>query len=254
MKGLEDKVAIVTASAGAGIGQGIARSLLEKGATPVITSRTQESTDEVASQLSEEYNTEVLGFQLDVTDADRAQTVVDAVVDHYGRLDVLVNNAGVNQTDRIHEMDLETWHWIFDINIHGMFYCTRAAILPMLEQGSGTVINIASIAGWDADKVSGNAPYASTKAAVMSFTRSIASDFASDGIRANCIVPGFVANEYLEEIYDEEYLESLTDDIPLERPGERQDVGDVACFFASEESRYVTGQSLAVSGGQYMQP
>lgn len=248
MRLLEGQVALVTAGAGAGIGQATARRFLEEGATVVLTDAHARRVQEVARALSEEFGREVTGRQLDVTDEAQVRSVVEETLAAHGRIDVLFNNAGINKLEPVWEMSTATWRLVLDVCLTGTFYMIRAVLPSMMAQRSGRIVNVASVAGW-AGSSGGECHYAAAKAGVMGLTRAVASEVARHGIRVNAIAPSLIYNEFLERIYPKEFFERARARTPLGRVGEPLDVANVAVFLASGQSAYITGETLCVAGG-----
>lgn len=245
---LDGKVALVTAGAGAGIGQATARRFLKEGATVVLTDAHPRRVQEVAQALSSEFGREVVGRQLDVTNEDQTREVVEETLATHGRIDVLFNNAGINKLEPIWEMSTATWHLVLDVCLTGTFYMIRAVLPSMIARTSGSIVNMASVAGWVGSS-GGECHYAAAKAGVMGLTRAVASEVARHGIRVNAIAPSLIYNEFLERIYPKEFFERARARAPLGRVGEPLDVANVALFLASDQSAYITGEVLCVAGG-----
>ena len=250
---LDGKVAIVTAAAGAGIGQGAARRFLQEGAQVVVSDAHPRRVQEVAEAMSRDAGREVLGLAVDVRDPGQVRAMVDATLDKYGQLDILMNNAGINKLSPVWEMDDETWRLVIDVNLTGTFVCTRAVLPHMMERKSGSIISMASVIGWVGSQ-DGECHYAAAKAGVMAFTRAVAAEVGRFGVRANAIAPGLIYNEFLERIYPKEFFEAFVRRTPLGRAGEPADVADLALFLASDMSRYITGEVICISGGSVMVP
>ena len=250
---LDGKVAIVTAAAGAGIGQAAARRFAQEGARVVVSDAHARRVQEVAEAMSREYGSEVPALAVDVRDTEQVRGLVEATLERFGQVDILMNNAGINRLVPVWEMDEETWRLVIDVNVTGTFHCTRAVLPHMIERKSGAIINMASVVGWFGSS-DGEAHYAAAKAAVMGFTRAVAAEVGPYGIRVNAIAPGLIYNEFLERIYPKEFFERFVSRVPLGRAGEPPDIADVALFLASDLSRYVTGEVICVSGGAFMAP
>lgn len=248
---LEGKVAIVTAAAGAGIGQATARRFAEEGAQLVISDAHARRVQEVAEAMSKDYGRPVIGLQVDVTQRDQVEAMVQTALERFGRIDILFNNAGINRLQPVWEMDDDNWNLIMAVNLSGTFYCTRAVLPAMIQQKSGAIISMASVAGWIGSD-EGEAHYCAAKAGVMGFTRAVAAEVAKYGIRVNAIAPGLIYNPFLERIYSKEFLDSFARRVPLGRVGEPADVANLALFLASEQASYLTGEVFTVSGGFYM--
>lgn len=250
---LEGKVAIVTAAAGAGIGQAAARRFAQEGAQVLIGDVHPRRVQEVAEAMSKDYGREVPSVAVDVRDPAQVKSLVEAALERFGQIDILMNNAGINRLVPAWEMDDETWRLVIDTNLTGAFYCTRAVLPHMIERESGAIINMASVVGWFGS-ADGEAHYAAAKAGVMGFTRAVAAEVGKHGVRVNAIAPGLIYNEFLERIYPQEFFERFVRRVPLGRAGEPPDVADLALFLASDLSRYITGEVICISGGAFMAP
>jgi len=247
----KDKVVFVTAAAGAGIGQAVARTFASEGATVVISDQHAERTEKVAAQIAEDTGSEVTGYACDVRDESRIDEVVQTVVDRYGRLDVVVNNSGINQLAPLHEMPTDTWRHVIDVSLTGPFLVTRRALSVMREQRHGAIVNMSSIAG-RMRPAEGESHYAAAKAGIQGFTRAAAMEAAPFGIRVNAVAPGLAWNAFLAKIYSEDYVEEMARQTPLGRAGTPQDVANAVAFLASDKASFITGEVLCVSGGYYL--
>ncbi len=248
---LEGKVALVTASAGAGIGNAVARLFAQEGAQVVVSDAHARRTQEAAEALSKEIGREIPGYELDVSNEEMAGAVVKDVQQRYGRIDILFNNAGINKLVPIWEMPAETWDFVMGITLRGQFLMTRAVLPKMIENKFGRIVNVASVAGYSGS-TGGEAHYSAAKAGVMGFTRAVAAETAKHGVRVNAIAPGLIYNPFLERIYPPEFFERARASAPMGRVGEPPDIAKVALFLVSELSDYVTGEVLTVAGGTYM--
>ena len=247
----DQKVALVTAAAGVGIGGAIARQLAVDGMTVVVTDAHERRCGEYAEKIADETGAKTLAMPLDVTDAERVEQVMNDVVDQCGRLDVLVNNAGFNKIEPVSEMSLETWHKSLDIDLNGTFYCMRFALPQMIKQGAGNIVNISSIGAWECSTEHGSA-YAAAKAAVMALTRVAAAENGPLGIRVNAVAPGLIYNDFLRKIYPPEFFDGYAKDRSyVGRVGEPQDVADLVSFLASDKAGYITGETYGISGGVF---
>ncbi len=250
--GLSDgRVAIVTAAAGAGIGQAAARRFAEEGSRLVVADAHAQRVQEVAAAMSRDYGREVLGLEVDVRNVDQVNAMVQATLDKFGQIDVLMNNAGINKLSPVWEMEDETWRLVIDVNLTGTFNCTRAVLPHMIERKSGAIISMSSSAGWIGSR-DGESHYCAAKAGVMAFTRAVAAEVGKHGIRVNAIAPGLIYNEFLSRIYPPEFFERAKRGVPLGRVGEPPDVADLALFLACDMSRYITGEVICISGGAIM--
>ncbi len=242
----DDRVAIVT-GAGGGIGEATALLLAEQGATVVVTDVIPER--EAVGEAVEERGGDALVRELDVTDAGAAAGVVEDTLETFGRLDVLVNNAGIFPTATLEEMTAEEWQRVIDVNLTGVFNCTKAALPAMREAGYGRIVNVSSAAGghvgWSGDL----SHYAASKGGVVGFTRSAAIDLGPDGITMNAVVPGMVDTGAAEEVADEEAIEAAVAATPVGRQGDPEELAAAIAYLASEPAAFVTGASLVVDGG-----
>ncbi|MDO8613986.1 MAG: SDR family NAD(P)-dependent oxidoreductase [Dehalococcoidia bacterium] len=250
---LDGRVAIVTAAAGAGIGQAVARRFAEDGAQVVVTDAHARRIQEVAEAMSRDYGRQVPALEVDVRNAAQVQAMVELALEEFGQIDILFNNAGINRLSPVWQMDDETWQLVIDVNLTGTFNCTRAVLPHMIERKSGAIISMASVAGWIGSS-DGESHYCAAKAGVMAFTRAVAAEVGKHGVRVNAIAPGLIYNEFLERIYPKEFFEGFAKRVPLGRVGEPPDVADLALFLASDMSRYITGEVICISGGAFMVP
>lgn len=245
------KTALVTAAAGVGIGSAIASQLAADGMTVIVTDAHERRCQEYAAKIAAETGADVVGIQLDVSDAARVEAVMAEAVDRFGSLDVLVNNAGFNKIEPVSEMALETWHRSLDIDLNGTFYCMRYALPYMIRQQSGSVINISSIGAWECTVEHGSA-YAAAKAGVMALTRVAAAENGKHGIRVNAVAPGLIYNDFLRKIYPKEFFDGYAQDRSyVGRVGEPQDVANLVSFLASDKAGYITGETYGISGGVF---
>lgn len=256
---LEKQVAIVTGS-GQGIGEGIARQLSGEGCQVVIADTNIDQAERVAASLQNGGNP-ALAVQADVTDADSVDRLVQTAVDEWGRLDLLVNNAGVIRAQFITDMTEADWDLVLSVNLKGTFLCSRAAARVMVEQRSGNIVNISSKSG----KKGGQwlSAYCASKFGVIGLTQSMAQDLAAFGVRVNAVCPGNVfATPMWDSLY-EPYAKKLgipvekvksyyNEKVPLGRECEVKDIANVVVFLASEDASYMTGQAINVTGGQEM--
>jgi len=248
---LKDKIALLTAAAGAGIGQATARTMAKEGASVVVTDVHEERAKAVAEDIAREYNVRTLGLKCDVTDRAEVDSVVKATLDAFGRVDILFNNAGTNRPSRVADITDDVWDLVIATALTGTFYCCRAVIPAMTRQRFGRIISVTSVAGFRG-LAGGHAHYAAAKAGVMAFTRCLAMEVAPHRITANTIAPSFIFNEFIPHIYPQDEIERMFEEIPYPRKGTPEDVANAALFLASDEGEYMTGQTLCVTGGSWM--
>jgi 3-oxoacyl-[acyl-carrier protein] reductase len=242
---LVDKVVIVTAAAGTGIGSATARRCLEEGAAVVVSDAHARRLAETAEQLEAETGGSVHAVPCDVTDEGQVQALYAATVDHYGRFDVAVHNAGLGGTVPLVEMTDEQWSRVLDITLTGTFRCTRAALTHLLPQGSGIIVNNASVLGWRAQP--GQAHYAAAKAGVMALTRCAAAEAAPFGVRVNAVSPSLAEHPFLNRAIPDEDLAILRRRELFGRGAETWEVANVIVFLASDYSSYMSGEVVSVS-------
>ncbi|MCP3936032.1 MAG: glucose 1-dehydrogenase [Actinomycetia bacterium] len=238
---VKDRVAIVTGS-GQGIGEGIARVLANAGARVVVNDLSQERVDEVVADIGGG----AIGHVANVATADGAEGLVAAAQDEFGRVDILVNNVGTARDGWLAKMSEDDWDTVIDVNLKSQFLLCRAVTPLMMEQEYGRIVNITSRA-WLGGP--GQANYAASKGGVISLTRTIALELARFGVTANCIAPALVDTPLFRGLKDE-VQERLVKTIPARRIGTPDDIGNAALFLASDESSYITGQTLYVCGGR----
>ena len=248
---LEKKIGIVTASAGAGIGQATVRAFLREGASVVVSDIHERRTNEVAESLIKEYGEDrVLGICCDVASSKDVKNMIDQTLKKFGKIDILVNNAGRNTLNPVEKLTDEEWDLVINVNLKGTFLCTKAVIPTMIEQKSGSIINISSFEGWSGSPM-GESHYAATKSGIMGFTKALAREMAQYGIRVNAIAPGLTPNPFLKKIYGS-LLDEIPKMVPLGRGGKPEEIANACVFLASDLSSYITGETLVVSGGLYM--
>ena len=244
---LEGKVVvIITAAAGTGIGGAAARRCLEEGARVVISDQHRRRLVATHDELAEAHGGRVWSQPCDVTQETQAAALIEAAAGHFGRIDVLINNAGLGGTSSVLDMTDEQWLRVLDVTLTGTFRCTRAALRQMVAQGhGGAVVNNASVLGWRAQ--AGQAHYAAAKAGVMAFTRCAALDVASHGIRVNAVAPSLAIHPFLAKVTGEDLLADLASREAFGRAAEPWEVANVMVFLASDYSAYMTGEVVSVS-------
>ncbi len=242
---LADRAVLVTAAAGTGIGAATARRCAEEGATVAISDRHERRLAETANDLAEVTGGKPLAVRCDVTVEEDVQRMIDTVVSEFGRVDVLVNNAGLGGDARLVDMTDDQWQAVLDVTLTGTFRCTRAVLRHMIGRGRGSVVNNASVVGWRAQ--AGQAHYAAAKAGVMALTRCAAIEAAPSGVRVNAVAPSIAMHPYLAKVSSEELLAQLASREAFGRAAEPWEVADVIVFLASDYSSYMTGEVVSVS-------
>ena len=242
---LEGKVAIVT-GASRGIGKAIAQQFIAQGAKVAFTYR---SSAEAAAALEQELSAgggTVKGFQADAASMTDAERLVGEVVDAFGTVDIVINNAGITDDTLLMRMTEEQWDRVISVNLKSCFNLTKAVMRTMLKARAGSIVNISSVVGVQGN--AGQANYAASKAGILGFTKSVALELGSRNIRCNAIAPGFIETEMTAKL-DADTVQGWRDAIPLKRGGTPEDVANLCVFLASDMSAYITGQTLNVDGG-----
>jgi 3-oxoacyl-[acyl-carrier protein] reductase len=237
------RVVLITGGSG-DIGRAIARRFLTLGAHVALGDLRPD--ERLVGELAGEGR--VLAIQLDVTDRESAEAAVQRTVDHFGQLDVLVNNAGIADRHPISEMTDEAWERVLDVNLRGAFLMTRAALAHMMRRREGWIVNVASVS---AKSGATDANYVASKAGLIGLTKTVAREFAPRGITVNAVAPGFIETQ-MTAVLSAKIREGFLAQIPLGRAGTTEDVAGAVTFLASDQAAYLTGQVLHVSGGMYM--
>jgi len=243
----ERRVAIVT-GASRGIGRAIADRLAADGFDLAICGTRENTIQAVAAELSV-LGVEVMPRALDVADREAVEGFVKEVSSHFGRLDVLVNNAGITRDNLILRMQEDDWRQVIDTNLSSVFFASKAVLRPMMKARFGRIINISSVVAGMGNP--GQANYCASKGGIEALTRSLAREVASRNITANAIAPGFIATDMTSEMSDEA-RQAMTDAVPLARLGMPEDIAAAVAFLAGDDASYVTGQVLHVNGGLYL--
>ncbi len=245
---LEGKVAIVT-GASRGIGRAIAVNLAEAGAKiAAVYQHNKDKADELASQIDAAGGT-CLPIQVNVAEEKDVTALVQQTLDQFGRIDILINNAGITRDGLVMRMKIEDWQQVIAVNLSGMFYCLKAVTKPMFKQRSGKIVFITSVIGCIGN--AGQTNYAASKAGVIGLTKSAAKEFASRGIQVNAVAPGFIETDMTQEL-SEESRQAYLEQIPAKRLGSSEEVAHTVRFLVSEKADYITGQVIHVNGGLYM--
>lgn len=244
---LKNKVAIVTGAA-QGIGKGIAIALAKEGANVIVTD--VKETNDVVKEI-ESLSVKSLGIKVDVSKREEVEEMIKNVLDKFGKIDVLVNNAGIYPFVSLVEMKEGDWNKVLDINLKGVFNCTKAVLPEMIKRKSGNIVNISSIAG-SVIGYSNLVHYSASKAGILGFTRSSAIELAQYGIRVNAIAPGAIETPGTKVMGDDT-MKQFAQIVPLKRVGKPEDIANTVLFLASEDSSYITGQCIVVDGGFTLQ-
>ncbi len=240
---LENKTAIITGG-GSGIGLSSARAFCREGAKTAIFGRRQDRLDEAKNELGDN----LLAIQGDITNDDDIQRLVDETVREFGKIDILVHNAGMFTVSPLHEMEDEAWDQVLNVNLRSIFKLTKAVLPHMMRQKSGNIIHISSILSLVATPNA--SAYNASKGALNQFCRSLATEYGSFGIRSNVICPGLIETEMTEDLMsDEKLMEEWSKNYPIGRFGKPEDIANACLFLASEESSFITGAILPVDGG-----
>lgn len=242
---LKGKTVVVTASAGTGIGFSAAKRAVEEGATVLMSDFHERRLGEAADRIAEDLGTRPATFVCDVTDQTQVNALHAASLAELGRIDVLINNAGLGGEVPVVDMTDDQWHRVLDVTLNSVFRMTRAFLPAMYAQKSGVIVNNASVLGWRAQK--GQAHYAAAKAGVMAFTRCSAVEAAEHGVRINAVAPSIAMHPFLAKVTTDELLAKLSAQEAFGRPAEVWEVANVMMFLASDLSSYMTGEIVSVS-------
>jgi 3-oxoacyl-[acyl-carrier protein] reductase len=245
---LKDQVAIVTGGA-QGIGRAIATLFAGEGANLVLSDIDEASVQATAAQIAKEKNVKAIGVKGNVAHFADCEKLVEQSVDTFGRIDILINNAGITRDNLLMRMGDDEWDSVIAVNLKGVFNCTKAAIRPMMKARKGRIVNIASVVGLMGN--AGQANYSASKGGVVALTKTCAREFASRNILVNAVAPGFIRTRMTDAL-TEEQKKKLLELIPLGRLGEAEDVAKVVLFLCSAESSYITGHVVSVNGGMYI--
>jgi len=246
---LKDKVGIITGGS-RGIGRAIALALAKEGANLAFTYLKSSQEAETLVKEIEKIGRKAIGIQTDVRDFEKSKEMVENVKKEFGRLDFLVNNAGITKDKALMMMSKEDWQEVIDTNLTGMFNVTRHCIVTFLKQKSGDIVNISSVSGIAG--MSRQTNYAASKAGMIGFTKSLAREVAAYNIRVNAVAPGFIETEMVASL-KEDYKNAMIKNIPLGRLGKVEDVTGTVKFLLSDSANFVTGQVIVIDGGLFIQ-
>ena len=244
MKLLQDKVALITGGS-RGIGAGIVRRFAEQGANVAFTYRSSAESALAIEQELKDMGVKAKAFQSDAASFEQAEALVKAVIEEFGRVDILINNAGITQDTLMLRMKEEQWDRVIEINLKSVFNLTKQVLRPMMKNRGGSIINMSSIVGITGN--AGQANYAASKAGIIGFSKSIAKEVGSRNIRCNTIAPGFIETDMTDAL-NENVKAAYLNNIPMKRLGKAEEVADVCVFLASDLSAYVSGQTISVCG------
>jgi len=240
---LENKVAVIT-GAGSGIGKETALLFAKEGAKVVVADMNERAGEETVEEIKK--NGEGFFVKLDVSNREQAKQMVKITLEKYGKIDVLINNAGIVQDAFLSKMTEEQWDKVINVNLKGVFNCSQAVVEVMMNQGKGVIINTSSIVGLNGNV--GQVNYAATKAGLIGMTKTLAKELGKKGIRVNAVAPGFIATPMTSNV-PEKILEMMKEKTPLRRLGEAKDVAYAYLYLASDEANFVNGAVLCVDGG-----
>ncbi|PSR06072.1 MAG: 3-oxoacyl-[acyl-carrier-protein] reductase [Bacteroidetes bacterium SW_10_40_5] len=248
MQLLEGKTALIT-GATRGIGKGIAQKFSQQGANIAFTYRSSVEKAQALAQELEEHGVKAKGYQSDAADHQAAEELIKRITQDFEGLEVVVNNAGITQDNLLLRLNEEQWDEVINTNLKSIFNISKFAVKPMMKNRKGSFIHVSSIVGLQGNP--GQSNYAASKAGIVGFSKSLAKELGSRNIRSNVVAPGFIETEMTEDL-DEATLKKWQEIIPLQRPGQSEDVANTAVFLASDMSAYITGQTLSVCGGMEM--
>ena len=245
---MEGRVAVVTGGA-RGIGRAIVERLATLGASVIIGDLLVELAESSANEIAQQTNRKIVAKKVNVTDSQSANELIEQILTEFGKVDVLVNNAGITRDTLILRMTEADWDAVLNVNLKGAFNCSKAVIRPMLKQRYGRIVNISSVSG-QVGQV-GQTNYSASKAGLIGFTKALAREVASRQITVNAVAPGFIPTSLTKDL-SEELKQSILTATPIGRMGKPEEIAAAVAFLASEEAAYITGQVLAVDGGMVM--
>lgn len=244
---LESNVVLITGGS-RGIGKAIAMEFAKRGANIAICDIDLEGAQNTAKEV-EEHKVRCVAYQADVSRLEEAQDVVSKVMEEFGKIDVLINNAGITRDNLLVRMKVKDWELVLDVNLKGVFNFTKAVARPMMKARFGRIINVSSVVGIQGN--AGQSNYSASKAGIIGFTKSTAQELASRNITVNAVAPGFIETEMTQQL-PEDVIEEYLKRTPLGRAGTPEDVANVIAFLASDEASFVTGEVIRIDGGMAM--
>lgn len=247
--GFENRVAIVTGGA-SGLGKAMVTRFVDEGCRVVIPDINGAAAEATTREIEAKSPGKALGLEVDVTAPEPVRCMVQLILDKWGRIDILVNNAGICPVKAFEDLTVQDWDKVMVINMRSMFICCQAVIPIMIEQSYGKIVNISSYAG-QAGGIVAPVNYSASKGAVISFTKSLAKIYSSKGLNVNAVAPGTILTP-MTETFSEEGMQQILNTIPMRRLGLPEEVADATVYLASDRASYITGQLLAVNGGNYM--
>lgn len=245
---LDNKVTLVT-GASRGIGKSIAVELGKNGARVIGTATSEKGANNITDYLKQE-GIDGVGMVLDVRSSESVDQCISDIKEQFGSVDILVNNAGITRDTLLMRMKLEQWEEVYETNLRSVFLLSKACLRGMMKNRAGRIINISSVVGATGNP--GQANYASTKAGMVGFTKSLAREVANRGVTVNCVAPGFIATDMTAELSDAQKTQILAS-VPMGKLGGVEDIAKVVKFLASDDSAYITGQTMHVNGGLHME-
>lgn len=243
---LKEKIALVTGG-NRGIGKSIVLALAKAGASVCFTNRDQESAQKLEKQI-QEYGVECLSYQGNIAEKEHCDNAVSKIIEQFGKIDILINNAGITKDNLILRMKQEDWNTVIDTNLTGVFTMTKAVVKYMMKARTGKIINISSVVGFTGNP--GQVNYSATKAGIIGFTKSLAKELGTRNITCNAIAPGFIETDMTKQL-SESQRTALSDLIPLGKMGTSQDIANGVLFLSSPLANYITGTTLHINGGMY---
>lgn len=244
MSTLKDKVAVVTGGSN-GIGKATVEKFVAEGAKVMIWDISEESGNAVVNEFNKD-GKEVASIKVNTADADNVAKATEETLKQFGKIDILVNNAGITRDATLMKMTQDQWQSVIDVNLTGVYNCTRQIAPSMVEQGSGVILNASSVVGLYGNF--GQTNYSATKGGLIAMTKTLAKELGRKGIRVNAVAPGFILTDMVKAM-PEKVLEKMANMVPLQKLGQPEDIANIYAFLASDSARYITGTTISVDGG-----